>query len=175
MASWTLDRPAAATMAHSTFSSTETLGGSVNHGLGSSTNNTIVVRPSSSSTAFTLTLGSGITITGGSGTIYGYFSNDSIVNNGTIQTNGGTINIGGGNPLTNAGFIIASNGGSIQIDIGNPSNSIAGTWTNQGTFIPTARAVFASAARPPVSERSTRPADSFIFSGFSITPETRSP
>ena len=51
-------------------------------------------------TAATLTIGSGITVQGGSGTVGGYYSADSVVNDGTIQADvsGGTITVEGEQP-----------------------------------------------------------------------------
>ena len=67
----------------------------------------------------TLTIGSGVTIQGGSGTIGGYYSGDSVVFDGTLaaSTPGGIVTLGGGGStktLQSYTAITASNGGTHQ-------------------------------------------------------------
>ena len=68
----------------------------------------------------TLTIGSGVTIEGGSGTIGGYYGGDSVIFDGTLVANtpGGIVTLGGGgSSKTLQGYtaITASNGGTINI------------------------------------------------------------
>ncbi len=72
-----------------------TLSGNGTVTLGTSTNN--VLEAYGPNTVATLTIGSGITVQGGSGTVGGYYGANSVVNDGTIQagTSGGTITVEG--------------------------------------------------------------------------------
>ena len=109
------------------FSTTETLGGSgsivFSGGYGSGNNGIYLT-----SSGTTLTIGSGITIHGANGSISGYYANNVLVNQGTINadTAGGTITVNGPT-LTNQGTLLASNTGNL---------SLGGTFTlaGLGTF-----------------------------------------
>ncbi len=80
-------------------------------------------------TAATLTIGSGITVQGGSGTVGGYYSADSVVNDGTIQADlsGGTITVeGSAVAFLNSGTVNASLG-AINISTGSAGTVNSGT------------------------------------------------
>ncbi len=98
-----------------------------------------------------LTLGSGATLQGGGFSIGGGFgSNDTLINNGTINVNipdaaNPYLFINGPN-LTNNGTIEASNGVNVYLEgnvtnsatgtisVGNANLAINGIWTNSGVF-----------------------------------------
>ncbi len=116
------------------FNNTETLGGTGTVLFGESSYNGL---NSESSGSATLTIGSGITIHGGSGYLgdnyYYYGSSGTIINQGTIAADG---SVGSGdygitlNPttFTNQGTVSASNGQTLTIN-GAWSNAAAGTIT----------------------------------------------
>ncbi len=97
-------------------------------------------------TAATLTIGSGITVQGGSGTVGGYYSADSLVNDGTITSaSGQTLTIQGSNWVNNG--TITANGATVNLGgsfttaaLGNFSASggavnLAGTLNNAGATL----------------------------------------
>jgi hypothetical protein len=67
----------------------------------------------------TLTIGPNISIRGKNGSIYNYYNNGSLLNQGTISVDvaGGTINVGGNgtNSFTNTGTINVMNGGNLVV------------------------------------------------------------
>ena len=74
----------------------QTLAGSGTVTFGSNTSNELYARGDDGSNPVTLTIGSGITIAGGSGIITGTYVNDSFVNNGVITIpSGQTLQLGG--------------------------------------------------------------------------------
>ena len=91
-----------------------------------------------------LTIDSGMTINGGTGSLSGYFSSDSIVNNGTVQApaSGAALYLGGA--FTNAGTISSTNAGLYFTNLQNQPGasisttggtfSLSGTWNNAGTI-----------------------------------------
>jgi hypothetical protein len=104
------------------FTTTETLAGTGSVVIGSSSANGIAETAGTG----TLTIASGITIIGNSGSLYcgsGYGGNDTIINNGTIEANtsGGTISVGNGaisglvGSFTNNGSVIAANGATLKL------------------------------------------------------------
>jgi len=100
---------------HLEFDGTQTLGGSGSVVFGSSLANAAQENTDNGSTAATLTIGSGLTISGGNGYIDCGNSGDSIVNDGTItDANGGTLGL---NDLT--------------IELGQATT---GSFTNDGTI-----------------------------------------
>ena len=107
------------------FSTTETLGGSgsivFSSGYGSGSNAIYLTNGGT-----TLTIGPGITIHGANGTISYYYSNNVLVNQGTIaaDTSGGTVSVNV-STLTNQGTMSASNSGIL---------TLGGTWSNTGTI-----------------------------------------
>jgi len=125
-----------------TFQGTQTLSGSGTVLLGASSQNTIGAQGTNNDlTPATLTIGSGITIHGGGGSISGYFPADSVVNDGTVDADaaGATIGIsgggggGGGGTLSNAGMLQATTG---TLDLGARAGlfSQISPWTNSGTI-----------------------------------------
>ncbi|HND55871.1 MAG TPA: hypothetical protein PLV92_25820, partial [Pirellulaceae bacterium] len=82
----------------------------------------------------TLTIGPGVTIRGGTGSVgynpnYGGSSNVSIVNQGTISADSaGTISVNGAN-WSNTGTITASGGGNLSV-----SSVTGASWTNNGSM-----------------------------------------
>ncbi len=102
------------------FKGSQTLDGSGTVVLGGSANNALYVYVPNDNGAATLTIGSGITIQGGSGIVRGYYNDDSIIFNGTLKgsLNGSTINFGSGGSgrtLTSFTAITANNGATINI------------------------------------------------------------
>ena len=101
--------------------------------LGGSTNNDIYAEGTAgyqdSNSPATLTIGAGITVQGGSGTIGGYYSaNDSLINQGTILgSSTGTLTIGGNN-WSNSGTITA--GGSAVDPVGAIAPAALGTFSD---------------------------------------------
>ena len=100
----------------------------------------------SGTTPAVLTIDSGMTINGGTGSLSGYFANDSIVNNGTVQApaSGAALYLGGGGAFTNAGTISSTNAGLYLTNLQNQPGasisttggtlSLSGTWNNSGTI-----------------------------------------
>ena len=101
----------------------QTLSGTSTVTFGSSINNSL--QAYGPNVVATLTIGSGITIQGGSGQVVGYYAADSIINNGTITIpSGQTLTIGGSNWVNNA--TITANGATVTIQGSN--------WANNGTI-----------------------------------------
>ena len=104
------------------FQGSQTLAGSgiVTFGGASSnaSSNAVLAQGGGSSSPATLTIGSGITIQGGAGTIGGYNSNDSITNDGTITANasGGTVTVSG-KVLTNQGTLSSAGAGTLNVPV----------------------------------------------------------
>jgi YD repeat-containing protein len=97
-----------------------TLSGNETLILGSSTSDALYAEGNNGNKPSTLTIGSGITIEGGSGTIGGYYSGDSVVFDGTLVANiaGGIVTLGGaGSTKTEQSYtaLMASNGGTIKL------------------------------------------------------------
>ena len=93
----------------------QTLAGNGTVTFGSNTSNELYAEGDGGSNPVTLTIGSGITIAGGSGIISGNYVNDSFVNDGTITIpSGQTLQLGGLN-WVNAGTITA-NGATVNLN-----------------------------------------------------------
>lgn len=102
--------------------------------------------PFSGTETVVLTIGSGITIQGGTGSVSGKYPNDSIIHQGTIQaSNGGIISVGGKN-WQNQGMITGVAGSTITLigsttlaSLGNLSSSgavnLAAILDNSGTSL----------------------------------------
>ena len=106
----------------------QTLSGTGTVTLGTSTTN--YLDAFGPNTAATLTIGSGITVQGGSGTVGGYYSADSLVNDGTITSaSGQTLTIQGSN-WVNAGTITA-NGAIVDLE-GSFTTAALGNFTAVG-------------------------------------------
>ena len=75
-----------------------TLSGSETLILGGSTSDALYAEGNNGNMPATLTIGSGVTIEGGSGTIGGYYGGDSVVFDGSLvaSTPGGVVTLGGG-------------------------------------------------------------------------------
>ncbi len=115
-----LGSPTGAVSAWAFFAATQTLAGSGTVVLGSSAGNELLAEGNNGNAPATLTIASGITVKGGSGSITAYYSGDSIVFDGTLAaaTSGKTVTIGNGgsgNTLTGFTSIGASNGAGIAI------------------------------------------------------------
>jgi hypothetical protein len=121
------------------FEGTQTVGGngSVVFGIGffyPGESNFLYAEGDNASNPATLTIASGITITGGNGTISGSYSartsgpitymGDSVVNDGIIDASisGGTITVGSAGSFVNNSTLEATNGGSLSIDSSVPTN-----------------------------------------------------
>ena len=84
-------------------------------------------------TAATLTIGSGITVQGGSGTVGGYYSADSLVNNGTITSaSGQTLTIQGSNWVNNG--TITANGATVNLG-GSFTTAALGNFSASGSTV----------------------------------------
>jgi hypothetical protein len=92
-----------------------------------------------------LTLGGVVTLRGTNGSVYSAYGNGSLVNQGTIDADGGSILVNLGTSGSNSGTIEA-NGGSLSVTGTNWTNSgtieaigtglsVGGTWTNSGTAL----------------------------------------
>ena len=97
-----------------------TLSGSETLILGSSTSDALYAEGNNGNKPSTLTIGSGVTIQGGSGSIGGYYSGDSVVFDGSLvaNTSGGIVTLGGGGSgqsLQGYTELAANNGGTINI------------------------------------------------------------
>ncbi len=97
-----------------------TLSGSQTLLLGGSTGDALYALGNNGNKPSTLTIGSGVTIQGGSGSIGGYYSGDSVVFDGSLVANtpGGIVTLGGGGSsktLQSYTALTASNGGTINI------------------------------------------------------------
>jgi hypothetical protein len=96
---------------------------------GASTNNSVTNYSSAVGGPATLTIGSGITIHGHSGSVDNNYATGKILNNGTIAADvlGGTVKVGGTGTLTNGatGLLAAANGGTL---------TVGGVWSNTGTL-----------------------------------------
>ena len=104
------------------FSATQTLSGTGTVVFGGSGNNAIEAQGTGpGNTAATLTVASGLALSGGAGRISGYYSNDTTVNNTTLTFSSGTLTFTG----TNNGLINA-NSGTLTV---NGTN-----WVNNGTI-----------------------------------------
>jgi hypothetical protein len=111
------------------FMGNQTLGGTGSIVFGSDRTNLSQLRIAPSTT---LTIGSGLTIAGDTGTILYGDSTSNLTNAGTITDNvsGGTITIMG-TGWHNSGTIVATNGGTVRAD--QPNNYSSGTLTG-GTW-----------------------------------------
>ncbi len=96
----------------------ETLSGSGTVTLGGSTGNEMLADGNNGAAPVTLTIGSGITVQGGSGALGGYYGNDSLVNDGAISANsaGGTLTVSE-NTLSNQGSLSSQNGGTLALPV----------------------------------------------------------
>jgi pimeloyl-ACP methyl ester carboxylesterase len=102
----------------------QTLAGSGTVTLGSNANNALYAQGNDGSNPVTLTIGGPIIIQGGDGTVGGYYSNDSVVNDGTISVaSGNTLDFGGLNAI-NSGLIGIA-GGTLKA-IGTSFTNVAG-------------------------------------------------
>ena len=115
------------------FQGTQTLGGTGQIIFGGSTSYNEVYSEGGNTvaTAATLTIGPNITVQGTEGgAITGYYSQDSVVNQGTIDADvsGQTITVSAGSAgtLTNQRTLEATNSGTL---------SVGGAWSNAGTII----------------------------------------
>jgi hypothetical protein len=99
------------------FQGSQTLGGTGSVVYGASTSNALYAYGNGSTLPATLTIGSGVSIQGGNGTVSGYYtvsSTDSIINNGTITVGSGqTLNLGGVNWVNNGS--INTNGATVNL------------------------------------------------------------
>ena len=83
---------------------------------GSNTNNKLLAQGDDGSNPVTLTIGSGITIAGGSGILGGNYPNDSFINDGAITIpSGQTLQLGGGLNWVNNG-VITANGATVNLN-----------------------------------------------------------
>ena len=109
----------------------QTLSGTGTVTLGTSTSN--YLKAYGPNTAATLTIGSGITVQGGSGTVGGYYSTDSIVNNGTITSaSGQTLTIQGSNWVNNG--TITANGATVNLG-GSFTTAALGSFSASGSTV----------------------------------------
>ena len=119
------------------FQGTQTLSGTGTVLLGGSFQNSLQAKGSNNGlTPATLTIGSGIMIHGGGAMIGGYFASDTVVNDGTINSDAGgaTITVGSNNttPFTNNGTLEATTG---TLDLGiRPGFNGNSPWVNNGTL-----------------------------------------
>jgi YD repeat-containing protein len=112
------------------FNGTQTLSGSGTVVLGGSGSNALYALGNNGNSPATLTIGSGITVQGGSGIVGGYYSNDSVVNDGTITVaSRQALTIDGSN-WVNAGTITAD---GATVNLGGTFNTAAlGNFTATG-------------------------------------------
>ncbi len=109
----------------------QTLSGNGTVTLGTSTNN--YLEAYGPNTAATLTIGSGITVEGGSGTVGGYYSADSVVNDGTINSaSGQTLTIDGSNWVNNG--TITANGATVNLG-GSFTTAALGSFSASGSTV----------------------------------------
>ena len=97
------------------FNGTQTLGGTGVVTFGNSVGNGLIENGSGT---VTLTIGSGITVQGGSGSISGagnYGQIQSVINQGTVNVSGGGNVVIGGNQVTLGGSVSATNGSKITV------------------------------------------------------------
>jgi RHS repeat-associated protein len=109
----------------------------------------IYVRGTSSTVPATLTVGSGVTIRG-LGTVQGYYSGDSLVNQGIIQGDVTSWTLTVSAPLTNSGTLATSGAGSLSVGslqsntgtirVGSSSSdtgtlTLGGTWSSTGSLV----------------------------------------
>ena len=102
------------------FQGSQTLAGTGTVVAGANSANHLYAQGNNGNAPATLTIASGITIQGGTLTIIGYYGNDSVVPNDSIEasTAGGTVSIGNGgitNTIQSFVSITASNGATIKI------------------------------------------------------------
>ena len=139
------------------FQGTQTLGGTGQIVFGGSYpyDDVYAEGGNTTATAATLTIGPNITVQGTEGgTITGQYSQDGIVNQGTIDANtsGQTITVGSGVTWTNAGLLEATNGGTLALSgtftIASPGtfNATGGTVNITGTLNNTASILALTAA-----------------------------
>ena len=100
------------------FQGNQTLSGMGTVDFGASAGNGIFAEGDNGSNPTTLTIGTGIAITGGSGTISGYYSNDAVVLDGTVAA-------------TTPGEIVTVNGGA---GAGAPTSNNNGPLLDQGAL-----------------------------------------
>ena len=109
----------------------QTLSGTSTVTFGSSINNSL--QAYGPNVVATLTIGGRINIQGGSGTVNGYYTGDTIINDGTITVpSGQTITFGGANAV-NAGLIGIA-GGTLKLVGNNLTNAAGGLISGNGTF-----------------------------------------
>ncbi len=117
------------------FQGTQSLSGTGTVMFGGSTGNALYGQGNGSANPATLTIGAGINIQGGSGSIRGYYitsSSDSIINNSTFSfASGGTMTIGGINWVNN-GSITA--GGTVNL-VGSFTPAALGTFNATGATV----------------------------------------
>ena len=110
------------------FNGTQTLGGTGTVYLGSSSSSAYIesIGGGSLATASALTIGPNVSIVCTSGQISGYYTYDSVINEGSISeaTSGDYLSFGAG-IFTNQGTLTASNGGIVELE---------DAWSNTGTF-----------------------------------------
>src|SRR5439155_750415 len=116
---------------------TQTLSGAGSLVFGGSTANVVDSQGGVSSNPATLTIGSGITIQAGSGTLAGYYTSqntDTIINNGTITiATGANFTIGGVN-WDNNGTITAASGATVSLG-GSFTMTTLGTFSATGATV----------------------------------------
>ena len=115
------------------FEGTQTLTGTGTATFGTSGANALYAQGNNGNAPATLTVGSGISIGGGTTTVTGYYGNDSIVNDGTITVPAGQgLTVGGAN-WVNAGTITA-NGASVGLQ-GSFTPAALGTFSASGGVV----------------------------------------
>src|SRR6185437_15209222 len=78
------------------FQGTQSLSGSGSVVFGSNSSNALYAQGDGGNNPATLTIGNGISVTGGSGILGGYHGNDSFINDGTVTiASGHTLTLGG--------------------------------------------------------------------------------
>jgi hypothetical protein len=121
------------------FRGTQTLSGSGKVVFGGSASNVLYAIGNNDNIPATLTIGGRMTVSGGNGSIKGYYttsSSDRVVNDGTILVaSGQTVNLGGVNAL-NAGLIGIA-GGAVKLVGTSFTNTVGGLIGGHGTFTTT--------------------------------------
>ena len=137
------------------FYLTQTLAGTGTVTMGTSTSNTVYAEGNNGNIPGTLTIANGIAIQAKSGAVSGYFTIDTVVNNGTItETGGGSLKLSGGGSaiFTNSGHLATSSGGTLALQgpfINQSTGAInasgaslflgsgSGAWSNAGAIVAT--------------------------------------